>query len=156
MSTNTDLSDVPLQTGEPLSDSEKRLKALFDEMDKRQLDFLDQAGKRMIELCTGLLGLLFAVIAFGKDFPPPYLTDNRPAQLLLIGVLMLLIGALLSAVFTVQPRKYKFYEYNLTEMRHEWIQLFQHKSRWLGRANWLFFAGALLLALLIASLIYRP
>ena len=45
MSAQPDYSDVPLQPGQPLSDSEKRLKALSDEMEKNQLGFLDQAGK---------------------------------------------------------------------------------------------------------------
>ena len=144
-----------MQKGQPLSDSEKRLKALFDEMDKKQLDFLDQAGKRIIELCTGLLGVLFAVTAFGSDFPPPYLKDNLLTQILVAGVLSLLVAALLSAVLTVQPRKYKFYEHNLTEMRNEWEQLFTYKSNWMRRANWLFFAGTVLLAVLIGVLIFN-
>jgi hypothetical protein len=146
-------NDTP-QMGELATDSEKRLNELFDEMDKKQLDFLDQAGKRIIELCTGLLGILFAVTAFGKDFPPPYLKDNILTQLLLTGVLVLLVGSLLCAVRTVQPRKYKFYEHNLTEMRAEWVKLFTHKSTWLTWANWLFFAGTLLLAVAIIVLIF--
>lgn len=153
MSTQPDHSEVPLQAGKPLSDAEKRLNELFDEMDKKQLDFLDQAGKRVIELSTGLLGVLFAVTAFGDKFPPPYLASSPNVQWLAVGVLALLVGALLCAVLTVQPRKYKFYEHNLTEMRAEWVKLFTHKSAWLTRANWLFFAGTGLLAILIAVLI---
>jgi hypothetical protein len=155
MNTKLDYSDVPMQQGRPLSDSEKRLNALFDEMDKNQLDFLDQAGKRIIELCTALLGLIFAVIAFGEDFPPPYLNDSLLTQILVMGVLVLLVAALLCAVLTVQPRKYKFYEHNLTEMRKEWVQLFTYKSSWMRRSNWLFFAGTLLLAVLIGVLIFN-
>jgi hypothetical protein len=145
--------DIPLQPGEPLTDSEKRLQALFDEMESKQLDFLDQAGKRIIELCTGLLGVLFAVTAFGKDFPPPYLKGDPGAQLLATAVLITLVAALLCAVVTVQPRKYRFYEHNLTEMRREWVDLYTRKSDWLRRANWLFFAGTTLLAILIVVLI---
>ncbi len=145
--------DIPMQQGQPLTDAEKRLNALFDEMDKKQLDFLDQAGKRIIELSTGLLGVLFAVTAFGDKFPPPYLAGNPAGRGLAAGVLALLVGALLCAVLTVQPRRYKFYEHNLTEMRREWEKLFTHKAAWLTRANWLFFAGTALLALLIGSLL---
>jgi hypothetical protein len=58
-------------------------------------------------------------------------------------------------VLTVQPRKYKFYEHNLTEMRKEWVQLFTYKSSWMRRSNWLFFAGTLLLAVLIGVLIFN-
>lgn len=145
--------DVSMQPGQPPTDSEKRLKALFDEMDKNQFDFLDQAGKRIIELCTGLLGVLYAVTAFGKDFPPPYLKNCVPVKLLVLGVLALLVAALLCAVLAIQPRKYTHYEYNLSEMQKEWEKLFNHKSTWMQRANLLFFAGTLLLAALIAVLI---
>ena len=155
MSNQSDYSGVPLQPGEPLNDSEKRLKALFDEMDKNQLNFLDQAGKRIIELCTALLGLLFAVTAFGKDFPPPYLKDNLLPQVLAGGVLALLVAALLCGVLTVQPRKYKYYEHNLSEMRTEWVKLFTYKSNWMRWATWLFFTGTLLLAGLIGLLIFN-
>jgi ABC-type multidrug transport system permease subunit len=102
-----------------------------------------------------LLGVLFAVTALGKDFPPPYLKDNLLTQFLVAGVLVLLMAALLCAVLTVQPRKYKFYEHNLSEMRKEWVKLFTHKSTWLARANWFFFAGTLLLAVLIGVLVFN-
>jgi len=142
------------EISKPPTDSQERLNELFDEMDKKQFEFFDQAGKRIIELCTALLGILFAVIAFGDDFPPPYLEANPTSQWLAAGVLVLLVLALLCAVLTVQPRKYIFYEYNLTKMREEWEKLFKHKSTWLKRANWLFFSGTGLLAVLIAVLIF--
>jgi hypothetical protein len=142
------------QMSKPPTESQERLNELFDEMDKKQFDFFDQAGKRIIELCTGILGLLFAVIAFGEDFPPPYLEAKPFSQWLAAGVLVLLVLALLCAVLTVQPRKYIFYEHNLTKMREEWEKLFTHKSTWLKRANWLFFAGTGLLAVLIGVLIF--
>ena len=82
------------------------------------------------------------------------LKDNLLTQILLAGVLALLVAALLCAVLTIQPRKYRFYEHNLSEMRKEWVQLFTYKSNWLRRANWLFFAGTLLLAVSIGILIF--
>jgi uncharacterized membrane protein len=74
-------------------------------------------------------------------------------QLLVVGVLALLVASLLCAVLVVQPRKYTHYEYNLSEMQKEWEKLFTHKSGWMRRANWSFFAGTLLLAVLIGILI---
>jgi hypothetical protein len=38
-------------------------------------------------------------------------------------------------------------------MRREWVDLYTHKSDWLRRANWLFFTGTTLLAILIGVLI---
>ena len=153
MSDQPESPNIPISKGKELTDEQKRLNALFDEMKKGQLDFIDQAGKRIIELSTGLLGVLFAVTAFGKDFPPPYLKDNPTAQSLALGVLALLILALLCGVLTVQPRSYDFYEANLTAMRQELNKIVAYKSRWMKLSNWLFFAGTALLALLIGSLI---
>lgn len=150
---NLEYPDIPLQMGQTPTDSQKRLNELFDEMDKKQLDFLDQAGKRIIELSTGLLGILFAVTAFGDKFPPPYLASHPIIQILAVGVLVVLMVALLCAVITIQPRRYKFYEHNLSEMRAEWIKLVNTKAIWFTTANWFFFVGALLLAILVGVLI---
>jgi hypothetical protein len=145
--------NIPMQQGKPLSDDDRRLKALFDDMRKGQLDFLDQASKRVIELSTGLLGVLFAVTAFGKDFPPPYLKSNPVTQYLALGVVTLLMLALLAGVRTIQPRAYTFPEADLTRMREELQTILAFKSRWMRMATWLFCTGAGLLAVLIASLI---
>lgn len=143
----------PILEGKPLSDEQKRLNALFDEMKKNQLTFIDEAGKRIIELSTGLLGVLFAVTAFGKDFPPPYLRANPLIQALVVATLAAFVLAVLAGVFTVQPRSYDFYESNLSAMRRELEKIVAHKSRWMKIANWTFFAGTVLLAALVAALV---
>ncbi|PDV96796.1 hypothetical protein A9Q02_06125 [Candidatus Chloroploca asiatica] len=55
---------------------QQQLAAFFAEAERKQVDFLDEAGKRIIELTTLLLGVLFTVVAFGDTYPPPYLADN--------------------------------------------------------------------------------
>jgi len=145
--------EIPLQKGQPLSDADQRLKALFDAMDKNQFDFFDQAAKRIIELCTGMLGVLLAVVALGKDFPPAYLQGHPILQALVVAALALLVGALLSAVLAVWPRRYTFYEHDLSAMRREWERLFHLKARWVRGAYALFFAGMLCLAVLLAALV---
>lgn len=142
-----------IHQGKPLNDEQKRLNELFDEMKKNQLTFLDEAGKRIIELSTGLLGVLFAVAAFGKDFPPPYLKANLLVQILVVATLTLFVLAVLAGVYTVQPRNYDFYESNLSEMRKELKKILAHKSGWMQAANWLFFSGIVLLAILVALLV---
>jgi cobalamin biosynthesis protein CobD/CbiB len=143
----------PIIKGKPLSDEHKRLIALFDEMRKGQLTFLDEAGKRIIELSTGMLGILLAVAAFGKDFPPPYLKANPFVQILVVCTLAAFVLAVLAGVLTVQPREYDDYEHNLTEMRKQLKQIVTRKARWMKVANWLFFTGTVLLAVLIGILI---
>jgi hypothetical protein len=145
--------EPPILQGKPLTDEQKRLNELFDEMKKNQLTFLDEAGKRIIELSTGLLGVLFAVTAFGKDFPPAYLKANLLMQILMVATLLAFVLAVLAGVRTVQPRNYDFYESNLSEMHKELKKIIGHKSGWMQAANWLFFTGTVLLASLVALLV---
>jgi hypothetical protein len=142
-----------LDTRQPTAE-EERLVELFAEIEGKQLDFLDQAAKRIIELVTALLGILFAVIAFGSDFPPPYLAGNLPAKLLSGASLVCYLGALLVALWAVQPRDYKHYRHNLTEMREELQRMIDDKARPLRVAGILFGAGSILLAVLIATVIW--
>jgi hypothetical protein len=146
-------NSIPVYEGEELDPEDVRLMALFDEIKKNQLTFLDEAGKRIIELSSALLGLIFGVVAFGKDFPPPYLKGQPVSQGLAIGVLMALVLAILFGVLTVQPRNYPYNAQNLTSMREQFSAMHRHKSFWMIAATWAFFIGALLLALLIGVLV---
>jgi ABC-type Fe3+-siderophore transport system permease subunit len=147
-------SSPPVSDSKPPSDEQKRLVTLFDDLDKGQLAFLDEAGKRIIELVTAILGILFAVTAFGDDFPPPYLENNTAAKILIVITLIFQLGALLAGVWAVQPRDYRRYEHNLTEMRKELNEIISHKARWLKIAGVLFVGGALSLATLIIAIVF--
>lgn len=144
----------PIYEGEPPSDEAKRLAAMFDELEKKQLEFLDEAAKRIVELCTGLLGVLFAVTAFGDKFPPPYLGASPIVQVLAVLVLALYFVALLAAVVALQPREYRRYQHNVTEMRRELDKIIRHKSGLLKVSGTLFVGASLALAVLIAALIF--
>jgi hypothetical protein len=148
------MTTPPILKSTPLTDEQKRLVAMFDELKKKQLDFLDEAGKRIIELTTGLLGVLFAVSAFGNDFPPPYLKGNPLAQTAVAVTLGLYVASMLCGVFAVQPRDYQYYEHNLSEMRKVLDAIAQYKSRWFTAATILFVLGSLCLALLIGAIIF--
>jgi len=142
----------PIQARKP-DDRDKQLVALFQEIEKGQLTFLDEAGKRIIELSTALLGVLFTVIALGKDFPPPYLKDNPLARLLAVLVVIANLAAILLAMRAVQPRSYKLFRENLTGMREELDKIITHKSGALRLAGITFWIGAALLAGLIATIV---
>ena len=144
----------PILEGKPLSEEQKQLVAFFQELEKGQLDLLDQAGKRIIELTTGLLGILFAVVAFGDKFPPPYLTGNAALPLLVVLVLLFFLSAMGMGMRTMQPRSYRLYRHNLTEMRDELDRIIANKSRSLRLAGVLFWLGALSLAVLIGLIIF--
>ena len=130
-----------------------RLAALFDTLESQQIEFLDTAGKRIIELCTTLLGVVFAVTAFGDKFPPPYLKANPLGQALLITALALLMAAIGLSLVALTPRKYPRYEYNVTAMREVLDRILNHKSTWLRAASVAFALGALALAALVVLII---
>lgn len=143
---------APLE-GKPPSDEQRQLVTLFQELEKNQPEFLDEAGKRIIELTTALLGLLFAVTAFGKDFPPPYLAQHEWARWLAVIVLGLYLAAMFCGLWTVQPRDYKLFRHNLTGMREELDKMIANKSRNLRWAGIFFALGSLALVGLVAGLI---
>jgi hypothetical protein len=145
--------DPPILEGRKPTAEEERLVELFAEIERKQLDFLDQAAKRIIELVTALLGILFAVIAFGNDFPPPYLAGNLVAKFLSGAALVCYLGALLVALWALQPRTYKHYHHNLTGMQEELQRMIDDKARPLRVAGILFGAGSILLAVLVGAII---
>jgi uncharacterized membrane protein len=150
----SDLPPIPIVDGGELSDADKRLIALFDKLEEGQLDFLDQAGKRVIELSTAMLAVLFGVTAFGKEFPPPYLVDNTPAKSLALATLLFYLLALLAGVLAVQPRTYRRSHAGLDRLHQELVRIVTYKTRWFRVGAWLLFAGSLALAALIALIIW--
>jgi hypothetical protein len=131
---------------------EEELVALFQTLEREQLELLDQANKRITELTTALLGVLFAAVAFGKDFPPPYLQEPL-ARWLAVGTLAVYLLAMGCAFLGLRPRDYKLYRHNLTGMRDELDKITKYKSRWFQYASAAFVSGSVLLALLIGSII---
>ncbi len=139
--------------GSPPGPEERRWLEHLGQLERSQLDFLDEAGKRIVELSSGLLGLLFATLAFSRDFPPPYLVDNRLAKGLAVSVLLLFLGAILMGMRTVQPRSYALYRQNLTALREELDRVSAYKFRNLRYASWTFFGGCAAMAAFIASIV---
>ncbi len=71
-------------TGDSQEPSEegKRLSKLFDDLESKRLDFLDNAGKSLIERIATFLTVLFGITAFGSNFPPAYLKSNLVTKVL--------------------------------------------------------------------------
>ncbi|MDW8317101.1 MAG: hypothetical protein RMN53_04520 [Anaerolineae bacterium] len=145
--------DLPIVEGEPLSAEDRRLLALFDKLEEGQLDFLDAAGKRLIELSSAMLAVLFGVTAFGDKFPPPYLAGHPRVQALAVAVLACYLLALLAGVLAIAPRTYRRSRYNLSDLRRELDRLVTYKLCWFRIGLALFFVGSLALAALVGSLV---
>jgi formate hydrogenlyase subunit 4 len=143
-----------LETREP-TDEERRLVTLFTDLESKQLEFLDESGKSIIERIATFLAVLFGVTVLGNTFPPAYLVGNVLAKVLVVTTLAFYLLALSAGLWCVQPHSYKLYRHNLTGMREELDKIIDHKSCWLRRAGVLFAIGSVSLAALIISIIFR-
>jgi hypothetical protein len=145
---------IQIISAEQPSDEQKQFIALFNDMENRRLDFLDEAGKSVIERTATFLAILFAVTAFGGNFPPKYLVGNPWDKYLVIAILGCYLLAMGMGMWAIQLRRYKLYRYNLTEMKNELERMMKHKTRWVQWAGILFAIGTVALAGLIVSIIW--
>ncbi len=145
---------IPIQDTEEPSEEGKQLVSLFTEMENKQLDFLDESGKSLIERISTLLAVLFAVTAFSNNFPPAYLKGNLPAKVLVIVTLAFYLLALGTGIWAIQPRSYRRYTYNVSRLGKELEKITTHKMRWLRVAGVLFALGTVALAVLIVTIIW--
>jgi hypothetical protein len=148
------MPQIEIIEGREPAQENKRLVTLFDEMEGKQLEFIDEAGKSIIERISTLLAVLFAVTAFSNNFPPPYLRGNQMAKELVIATLLLYLLALGMGILATQPRKYQRYQYRLDKMRTELDRMIAYKIRWLSASRWFFAAGSVALAALIITIIW--
>lgn len=141
--------------GRPLSAQHERLIKIFDDLEAKQLDFLDQAAKRVVELVSVLFGTLTAVFSLGGKFPPANLVDitNKTLGALALGVFVV---AMLVSAFAMMPRTYKRYESNMTLLREELDKIISFKLWMVRLGGGLFITGTILLAGLLFSIIFAP
>lgn len=145
---------IPVQPTQEPSEEGKRLVTLFTEMENKQLDFLDESGKSIIERVATLLAVLFAVTAFGSTFPPAYLKGNMTAKVLVITTLLLYLAALGAGLWGIQPRSYRRYLYDVSRLGEELEKITHHKTVWIRTAAILFALGTVALAVLVVSIIW--
>src|SRR5260370_17866974 len=96
-------------------------------MESKQLDFLDESGKSIIERIATFLAVLFGVTAFGSNFPPAYLKGNLPAKVLVIITLILSLAAMGAGIWSIQPHYYRNYTYNVSRLGDELEKIHNHK-----------------------------
>lgn len=144
---------IDIQDTQELSEEGKQLVQIFTDMKSKQLEFLDESGKSMIERIATFLAILFAVTAFSGNFPPPYLKGNMPAKIMVIITLILYLVAMAAAFLAIQPRLYEIPRYNVTEMGKRLHTITTYKMQRLRLAGVLFALGSIALAILIVMII---
>jgi hypothetical protein len=146
---------IPISDSQEPSEEGKQLVTLFNEMESKQLDFLDESGKSIIERVATFLAVLFGVTAFGSNFPPAYLKGNLPAKVLVIITLILYLVAMGAGMRAIHPRYYRHYTYNVSRLGNELEKITRHKMFWIRVAGILFALGSVALAALIVSIIWN-
>ena len=146
---------IPTYDSQEPSEESKQLVALFHDLESRQLDFLDDAAKSVVERVATFLAILFGVTAFGSAFPPPYLKDNTAAKVFVIVTLVLYLVALGAGMWAIQPRYYRRYTYNVSMLAKELEKITKRKMFWLRFAGILFAVGSVALAALVVAIIWH-
>jgi len=152
---NQQQQQVPIEDSEEPSEEGRQTASIIADMRSKQLNFLDESGKSVIERIATFLAILFAVTAFSNNFPPAYLKGNLPAKIMVIITLVLYLAAMGAGILAVQPRNYNISLYNMTRAAKELGKITSYKMRWLRVAGVLFALGCLSLAVLIISIIWN-
>lgn len=145
---------IEIQDSHELSEESKQIVQIFSDMRSKQLDFLDESGKSLIERTATFLAILFAVTAFSNNFPPAYLKGNLPTKIIVVITLVLYLSAMGAAILAIQPRLYDVARYNITRMSEDLQTITRYKMRYLRIAGILFALGSVALAILIISIIW--
>jgi hypothetical protein len=146
---------IPIQDSQEPSDESKRIKAVFDDIESKQLDTLDESGKSIIERIATFLGILFGISVLSNNFPPAYLKGNTPAKVMIIVSLICFLLSIGAGIWATQVRSYRWYTYNVTRAGEEIVHMIQHKMFWLRVANLLFALGTIALAVLLIFVVWN-
>src|SRR5258708_24555120 len=120
---------IPVYDSQEPSEEGKQLVTLFNEMESKQLDFLDESGKSIIERVATFLAILFGVTAFGSNFPPAYLKNNPLNKYLIIVILLCYLVAMALGMLAIQPRSYTWHRYQAKEMAKTLQGIIAYKKR---------------------------
>ncbi len=152
MSDQIPIYDQVPQTQDEIEEK-KRLRAIFSDMESKQLDFLDDAGKSIIERIALFLTVLFGVAAFGGSTSSAFLKANAWNKPLVVIILACYLIAIGMAVWAIQPRKYEWRRYDTKQLADLLEGMIAHKKRWVQWASILFVLGTVALAVLIVLII---
>lgn len=144
----------PIYDAEEPSEESQRLDVIFDELEAKQLETLDEAGKGLTERIATFLGVLFGVTVLSNNFPPTYLKNNTQAKVMVIISLICFLCSIAAATWGTQIRSYHRYIHNVSRNSWELKRMLTHKQVWLRVANILFALGAIFLAGLLIVIVW--
>lgn len=130
--------------------AERELREWFETQRRANLDRLESGAQTLIQLITGVYGVLFAVLSLNDQ--PAYL------QLPVVRVmgsagLGIFFAALIAAVLVIIPQRVRYQTDNLTDMQRAYNRLVSRKAALLRVAQIGFVLGiACLVAVMLAVL----
>lgn len=155
MSEQQQQSPIQVYQAHDPSEASKRVNAVFDDMESKQIDNLNDAGKSLIERIATFLAVLFGLSILNNNFPPYYLIGNTLVKALLIAALAGYLLAIGSALYAAQVGFYNRYTYNATRSQVELEAKIRRKVDWLRAANVLFAVGTIMLAIMLIVIIWN-
>lgn len=148
-------ASVEVQDYQPTSAEAQEVADLFLDMERKQLDFLNEAGKSLIERIATFLAILLGASVLSNNFPPTYLKHDILARWSIFVALICYLLAMGVTMWTIQPRWYRRYLYNMGALGRVRDQISQRKMRGLRVASILFLLGSLALAVLILEIVWK-
>lgn len=144
----------PIYDAEEPSEESKRIAAIFDDLETKQPDTLDEASKGLIERIAVFLGVLFGVTVLSNNFPPAYLKGDIAAKAIITVSLLCFLCSIAAATWGLQIRLYRRYTYNVTKTGQELQRMLRHKLTSLRVANIFFALGTVALAVLLIVIVW--
>jgi len=146
---------IPTYDAHEPSENAKRVMSTFDDMESKQLDNLNDAGKTLIERIATFLGVLFGLSILNSSFPPSFLKGNTPVKTLLFAALACYLVAIFIATWATLVRFYHPFTYNATRSEAELKKMIKNKVTQLRFANLFFALGTVLLAALLFVIVWN-
>ncbi len=135
------------------TDEERRLRQWFDKQALASPDTLDAAARLLVGLVTGLLTVLFGVLAVAEDPLPAYL-GSWAVRLLGAWCVLALLGALLCGLAALWPRRMAVDAARPGEQAKAFAGLLDRKAGWLKAAAITFGLGVVLLGLALIVILF--
>lgn len=148
-------AQVDIQDSQKPSAESQQLIDLFADMEQKQIDFLNDSGKSLIERISTFLAILLGLSVLSNSFPPTYLKGDGFARILIILILLCYFIAMMAAMWAIQPRFYRRYLYNISALDRERDKITRQKMLWLRISGTFFLAGSLALIFLIVAIVWK-
>ena len=147
--------EVEIQDFQSPSAEAQEVSEFFLDLERKQLDFLKEAGKSLIERISTFLAILLGASVLSNNFPPTYLRGDLLARVVIFLALGCYLLAMGTAMWTIQPRFYRRYLYNIGALARVREKLIKQNMLSLRIAGLLFLLGSISLAVLIFEIVWK-